>query len=68
MKILNEVSVKLNKATEGLKGINKIEKATRSSLGSIEKSTSRISENLRPLGLIYKLSDVNHKTLNNKQQ
>jgi hypothetical protein len=66
MKILNEVSVKLNKGTSELKNVSKIERAAKSSLNSIGKSTLLLSENLRPLGLINKLSDVNHETLNNK--
>lgn len=66
MKILNEVSVKLNKGTSGLKNVSKIERAAKSSLNSIGKSTLLLSENLRPLGLFNKLSDVNHETLINK--
>jgi hypothetical protein len=68
MKILKEVSFKLNTGKEGLKNISKIEKATRSSMGSIGKSTSIVSENLRPLALINKLSYAHHMTSDNKKQ
>lgn len=46
MKILNEVSVKLNKATEALKPLNKMQDAMETGLESIDRSATIISTNL----------------------
>lgn len=46
MKILYEVSVKLNKGTEALKPLNKMQDAMKTGLESVDKSASIISTNL----------------------
>lgn len=46
MRILNEVSVKLNKATEALKPLNKMQNAMETGLESIDRSATIISTNL----------------------
>ena len=46
MRILNEVSVKLNKATEALKPLNKMQDAMETGLESIDRSATIISTNL----------------------
>ena len=46
MRILNEVSIKLNKATEALKPLNKMQDAMETGLESIDRSATIISTNL----------------------
>jgi hypothetical protein len=56
MKILNEVSVKLNKGTSRLQPINKLNNAARKSIESVDRSTSMISSSLKRIEVIRKLS------------
>ena len=46
IRILNEVSIKLNKATEALKPLNKMQNAMETGLESIDRSATIISTNL----------------------
>jgi hypothetical protein len=46
LKILNEVSVKLNKGTDALKPIAKIQSATQTGIRSVDRSALIISKNL----------------------
>lgn len=66
MKILNEVSYKLNKGTSALEPVRKIERVAQSGLGSISKSASVITENLKSVRMIDKVSNANLEILNKK--
>jgi hypothetical protein len=57
MKILNEVSVKLNKGTAPLKNISIIERNTRSTMMSIDKSATVIKGSLKPIGLVNRINN-----------
>lgn len=61
MKILNDVSVKLNKGTSALKTINKINTAAQKSIESIDRSASKLSDGLEKIRLIDRLSDTDTK-------
>ncbi len=58
MKILNDISVKLNKGTEALQPINKMNSAAKLSRESIEKSTLIISNSLEKINTFIQLSDI----------
>jgi hypothetical protein len=68
IKILNEVSVRLNKGTDALRSIGKISDVTRKSIESIDRSASIISGSIERIRIIDKLSetDVRTKKTNNK--
>ncbi len=61
MRILNEVSVKLNKGTQALKPINKIQNATQTGIKSIDKSALIISKNLKRIKLFDQLSTIENQ-------
>ncbi|MCX6303278.1 MAG: hypothetical protein NTW82_13965 [Bacteroidia bacterium] len=56
MRILNEVSVKLNKGTQALKPIGKIQIATLTGMRSIDRSAVIISKNLKRIKLFEQIS------------
>jgi len=58
MKILNDISVKLNKGTQALQPINKIESAARLSKETIDRSASIISGSLKKIKPVSQLSDI----------
>lgn len=64
MIILNEVSVKLNKGTESLQTIRKIDNATRKSFESLDRSASIINNNFDRIRITEKLSGKDKKTDN----
>jgi len=68
MKILNEVSLKLNKGTSALKTISKINTVTQKSIESIDRSASKLSGSFEKIRLIDRLSDTDTQTkkTNNK--
>ncbi|MGD0341320.1 MAG: hypothetical protein ABSA76_06405 [Bacteroidales bacterium] len=66
MKILNEVSLKLNKGTDALEPVRKIARAAQSGLGTVSKSASVITENLKPIRMINRISNVNLDSTNKK--
>ena len=57
MKILNDVSVKLNKGTMALQPISKINNAARASIRSIDRSVSVMEDGLRRIGFDGKDKD-----------
>lgn len=69
MRILYDVSVKLNKGTEALKPIGKIQSATQTGIRSIDRSAVIISKTLNRIKLLEEISTTeNHinKIKNNK--
>jgi hypothetical protein len=66
MKVLNEVSYKLNKGTSALEPVRKITRAAQSGLGSVSKSASVITDNLKSIKMINKISDANFESINRK--
>ena len=58
MKILNDISVKLNQGTEALQPITKMNSAAKLSRESIEKSTMIISNSLEKIRTFSQLSDI----------
>ncbi len=58
MKILNDISVKLNKGTQALQPINKMNSAAKLSRESIEKSSMVISNSLEKIRTFSQLSDI----------
>ncbi|HPI69229.1 MAG TPA: hypothetical protein PL003_08425 [Bacteroidales bacterium] len=60
MKLLNDISLKLNKGTESLKAIRKFEDATQVSKQSLEKSTEIISETIKKIEPVIQLSDLQY--------
>jgi hypothetical protein len=66
MKILNEVSYKLNKGTSALEPVRKITRVAQSGLGSVSKSASVITDNLKSVRMIDKISDANLEIINKK--
>jgi hypothetical protein len=64
MKILNDISVKLNKGTKALQPLTRINNATRTSLKTIDKSASVISTNLKQIAVFNKLSGTDIQTIN----
>jgi hypothetical protein len=62
MKILNDISVKLNKGANALQPITKIESATDFSRKSLERSASIISGALKKLEPFAQLSDIEYNT------
>jgi hypothetical protein len=69
MKILNEVSVKLNKGTEALNSISKINSATRKSIESIDRSAFVLNNSFQKIKLIDRLSETGTQTkkINNQK-
>ncbi len=67
IKVLNEVSVKLNKGTEALQTIGKFDDATRRSIKSIDRSGSILKDNFERIKIIEKLAGKEIKT-NNKEK
>jgi hypothetical protein len=59
MKILNEVSVKLNKGTSRLEPISKLNNRARASIKSLDRSASMISGSFKRIEVIRKLSERN---------
>jgi hypothetical protein len=66
IKILNEVSVKLNKGTAALKPVSKMRRAAETGFLSVSKSASLITENLKPISRLNRISEVNQEMINNK--
>ena len=69
MKILNKISVKLNKSTMELYPLTRLSSTTLSSLESIDKSTSMIGDGLKRIQVFNKLSETRNQknnTFNNK--
>lgn len=60
MKLLNDISLKLNKGTESLKAIRKFEDATLVSKRSLEKSTEILSETIKQIEPVIQLSDLQY--------
>jgi hypothetical protein len=56
MKILNEVSVKLNKGTQALKPLSQMHYATETGIYTLNRSTELISKNLQKIKLLKKIS------------
>lgn len=56
MKILNEVSVKLNRGTKALKPLERIENLS-AGLGSFDRSADIISKNLQRIKILNEMSD-----------
>ena len=61
MKILYEVSVKLNKGTEALKPLNNMQDALKTGLESVDRSASVISTNLNRIRLFEVEPEENNK-------
>jgi len=66
MKILSEVSYKLNKGTSALEPVRKVARAAQSGLGSVSKSASVLTDNLKPIRMIGKISNANLEIINRK--
>ena len=66
MKVLNEVSLKLNKGTAALKPVGKFKRAAESGIGKVSKSATLLTESLRPISMIDRISDVKLESINNK--
>jgi hypothetical protein len=66
MKILNEVSYKLNKGTSALEPVRKVARAAQSGLGSVSKSASVLTDNLKQIRMIDKISNANLGSINRK--
>jgi hypothetical protein len=64
MKILNEISVKMNKGTSGLQSISKLNNAARTSMESVGRSTSMITGSFKRIEVIRKLSETDVKKNN----
>jgi hypothetical protein len=64
MRILNEVSVKLNKGTQALKPIGKIQIATQTGIRSVDRSAVIISKNLNRIKVLQQISSKDNQ-LNN---
>jgi hypothetical protein len=58
MKILNEVAYKLNKGTSALEPVGKIARVAQTGLGSVSKSASVITDNLKTIRMIDKISNA----------
>jgi hypothetical protein len=65
MKILNEVSIKLNKGTAALQPLTKISRTANTGIGSVSKSAMLITESLKPIGRIRRVSYVYKENKNN---
>jgi hypothetical protein len=66
MRILYDVSVKLNKGTEALKPLGKIQSATQTGIRSIDRSAVIISKNLNRIKLLEEISTTeNHINIKN---
>jgi hypothetical protein len=66
MKILNEVSYKMNKGTSALEPVRKIARAAQAGLCSVSKSASVITDNLKSIRMIDKISNANLESINRK--
>ena len=68
MKILNEISVKINKGTEALQPLGQMENAAKLSKETIDRSAAVISNTLKKMEPITQLSDIDYNTTktNNK--
>lgn len=65
IKVLTEVSVKLNRGTAALKPVTKIKRAADSGMRTVSKSASLFTESLKPIGRIKRISYVYQKNANN---
>jgi hypothetical protein len=65
IKVLNEVSVKLNRGTAALKPVTKIKRAADSGMRTVSKSAALFTESLKPIGRIKRISYVYQKNANN---
>ena len=61
MKILYEVSVKLNKGTEALKPLNNMQDALKTGLESVDRSAAVISTNINKSRLFEVEPEKNNK-------
>jgi hypothetical protein len=59
MKILNEVSAKMNQGTRGLEPISKLNDGARISIESVGRSASMITGSLKRIDVVRKLSEKN---------
>lgn len=66
MKVLNNVSVEMNKGTAALKPVGKITRTAETGFITVRKSTSLLTENLKPISRLNKISEVNQGRINNK--
>jgi hypothetical protein len=66
MKILTEVSYKLNKGTSALEPVRKVARAAQSGLGSVSKSASVLTGNLKQIRMLDKFSNANIEIINRK--
>jgi hypothetical protein len=57
MKVLNNISEKLNKGTKSLKPVGKLESAAKLSIESIDRSVVILSNSIRPIENLNRLSD-----------
>jgi hypothetical protein len=64
IRILNEVSVKLNKGTQALKPIGKIQIATQTGIRSVDRSAVLISKNLNRIKLLQQISIKDNQLYN----
>ena len=64
MKVLYEVSVRLNRGTEALKPLEKARKTAELTFANVGKSTSEFRENLKPLTMISRISNAAKMNLN----
>jgi hypothetical protein len=62
MKILNDVSVKLNKGTMALQPISKISTTARAGMRSVDRSVSVITDNLRRIGLTGQSEETENRS------
>jgi hypothetical protein len=65
MKILTEVSTKLNKGTAALQPLTKITRIANTGIGSVSKSATLITESLKPIDRIKRVSYVYKENKNN---
>jgi hypothetical protein len=65
IKILRDVSVKLNRGSQALEPVGKINEMTKKSFETINKSTKYVEKNLKNLDLIQKAIEKNKSSENN---
>lgn len=66
MKILIDVSARLNKGTESLAQLNSLKEETRKSIETITRSTALIEEKMRPLDNVFEA--IGKAGIDNKEQ
>lgn len=68
VRVLNEVSLKLNRGMEELKPVALISSSARASLRSVKRSASMLKTNLKPMNVVNKLSEVNDGIIKNNNK